>query len=80
MESDGVLAEVNCENFQEAIGGKFEEVLKRNQKNNDNKLQKSENSQKKKEALNIKLDELQLIKKLAEGQFGPIYLIKSGFN
>jgi cGMP-dependent protein kinase len=35
METDGVLAEVSAENFQEAIGGRFEDVLKKNQKSHE---------------------------------------------
>jgi hypothetical protein len=32
METDGVLAEISTESFQECIGGTLEEVLKKNEK------------------------------------------------
>jgi cGMP-dependent protein kinase 1 len=42
-------------------------------------MQKAEQS-KKKEAMNIKFNELLFIKKLATGQFGPVYLVKAKHN
>ena len=42
-------------------------------------MQKAEQS-KKKEAQNIKFNELLFIKKLATGQFGPVYLVKAKHN
>lgn len=32
METDGVLAEITSESFQDCIGGPLEEILKKNEK------------------------------------------------
>lgn len=56
METDGVLAEVSAENFQEAIGGRLEDVLRRNQKQHEEHVLKNESMIKKKEAQSIKLE------------------------
>ncbi len=35
---------------------------------------------KKKDNQNIKLNELILVKKIAQGQFGPLYLVRAKYN
>lgn len=79
METDGVISEISNENFTESLGAALDETLKKNEKIHEKKMMKPDLA-KKKEAMNIKLNELYLIKKLADGQFGPVYLVKSKFN
>ena len=66
METDGVLSEITQENFQDAIGGPLDEVLKKNEKTHEKRMMKAEQS-KKKEAANIKMNELIFISKLGIG-------------
>lgn len=40
METDGVIAEINNENFTECIGGTIEEKIKENEKNHEKKMMK----------------------------------------
>lgn len=79
METDGVIAEISADNFVDCIGGELEEVIKKNEKMMEKKLQKSDQT-KRKEANNIKKSELIFIKILAYGQFGPVYLVKAKYN
>jgi hypothetical protein len=79
METDGVLAEITSESFQDCIGGPLEEILKKNEKIHEviprkiikiiyilKKKMMRADLQKRKESLNIKLNELYLIKKLGK--------------
>ncbi|CAK82587.1 unnamed protein product (macronuclear) [Paramecium tetraurelia] len=79
METDGVIAEITADNFIDCISGELEEVIKKNEKILEKKLQKSDQT-KKKEAQNIKKSELIHIKTIAYGQFGPVYLVKAKYN
>lgn len=76
METDGVIAEITSENFQECIGGTIEEIIKNNDNNREKKMQRVD-AQKREQAKNIKMDSLINIKTIAFGQFGPVYLVKS---
>lgn len=42
METDGVLAEISTENFQECINGTIEEIIRANQQNHDKKMMKAD--------------------------------------
>ena len=61
------------------MGGPLDEVLKKNEKTHEKRMMKAEQS-KKKEATNIKMNELIYIWKLGIGQFGNVYLVKAKFN
>jgi len=79
LETDGVIAEISSENFIDCIGGTLEEVIKKNEKLLEKKLQRSDLT-KRKEAQNIKITELIYIKTIAYGQFGPVYLVRAKYN
>lgn len=66
LETDGVIAEISSENFIDCIGGTLEEVIKKNEKLLEKKLQRSDLT-KRKEANNIKQSELIYIKTIAYG-------------
>lgn len=71
METDGVIAEISCENFLECIQsqgcqGTLEEIIKNNEKNHEKKMMKADPN-KRKEAQNIKMHELTAIKTIAYG-------------
>lgn len=66
METDGVIAEINNENFTECIGGTIEEKIKENEKNHEKKMMKVD-QQKRNEAKNITLQQLINIKTIAYG-------------
>jgi cGMP-dependent protein kinase len=38
METDGVIAEISSDNFNECINGNIEEVIKNNEKNHEKRL------------------------------------------
>lgn len=42
METDGVIAEITSENFVECIGGALEEIIQNNQKNQEKKMMKAD--------------------------------------
>ncbi len=63
METDGVIAEITSENFQECIGGPIEDIIKNNEKNHEKKMMPVD-PQKRQDAKNIKMSELVFIKTL----------------
>lgn len=75
METDGVLAEIPNELFQECIGGSLDDVLKNNEKMLQKRQMKADASRKK-EADRIRMNDVYFISKLGTGQFGPVYLVK----
>ena len=52
METDGVIAEIASDNFQECIGGTIEKIIKSNEKNHEKKM-KQIDPKKREEAKNI---------------------------
>ena len=52
METDGVIAEIASDNFQECIGGTIEEIIKSNEKNHEKKMKRVD-PKKREEAKNI---------------------------
>jgi len=76
MESDGVIGEVPYATLQECIGGTIEQAMKKNENGHEKKMMQQHNSELKKNAINLKLEDLIFYKKLGFGQFGSVYLVR----
>eukprot|EP01017_Pseudomicrothorax_dubius_P023633 TRINITY_DN2520_c0_g1_i2.p1 TRINITY_DN2520_c0_g1~~TRINITY_DN2520_c0_g1_i2.p1 ORF type:complete len:815 (+),score=191.06 TRINITY_DN2520_c0_g1_i2:35-2479(+) len=80
LENDGVVSEITFEAFHDLIGGKIEEVIKRNEEKYLNivMLHRDKLQKLREEVLEVQLEDLIFCGKLRDGQFGPIYLAKLG--
>ncbi|CAD8110985.1 unnamed protein product [Paramecium sonneborni] len=64
--------------FLQMIGGSVEQMIQKNENSHEQKyLSRLNNSQQKKDYSNITLDNLISIKKLGQGQFGNVYLVRT---
>ncbi|CAD8125704.1 unnamed protein product [Paramecium sonneborni] len=69
-----ILAEIDFKRFEEVIGGSLDQVINKNQKINEkHKKQQSY----KHDYSHLKLEEFTSLKKLGQGQFGNVYLVKN---
>ncbi|KAM3131653.1 hypothetical protein pb186bvf_016184 [Paramecium bursaria] len=71
-----ILAEISFKQFYECIGGSLEQVFKKNQTNHERYMVKQRDSQKK-DYSNLKLEDFVSLKKLGQGQFGNVYLVRN---
>ncbi|CAK84769.1 unnamed protein product (macronuclear) [Paramecium tetraurelia] len=69
-----VLAEIDFKRFEEVIGGSLDQVINKNQKISE-KHKKQESY--KHDYSHLKLEEFVSLKKLGQGQFGNVYLVKN---
>jgi cGMP-dependent protein kinase len=76
MEQDGVVGELPYSTFIECIGGTLEAAMKKNENGHEKKMMQNHNSEMKKNAANLRLEDLVFYKKLGFGQFGSVYLVK----
>lgn len=76
MQTYGVLAQITDTLFFEAIGGiSFEEVIKKVEKNKQKMIPHFENILKK-QAVNLKMEDLIYVNKVSDGQFGAVYIVR----
>ena len=76
MQTYGVLAEITDTVFFESIGGiSYEEVIKKVEKSKEKMTPHFENIVKKQTA-NLRIEDLIYVNKIADGQFGSIYLVR----
>lgn len=76
MQTYGVLAEITDTVFFESIGGiSYEEVIKKVEKSKEKMIPHFENIVKKQTA-NLRIEDLIYVNKIADGQFGSIYLVR----
>lgn len=77
METDGGICKVKLKSALEALGGDYQNAVMRN-KNNEESMEafQRQNSMVKERAQKIKIEDLIVIRKLGEGQFGQVYLVK----
>nr|CAD79354.1 cGMP-dependent protein kinase [Paramecium tetraurelia] len=73
MVGDGVLATITFQALFKIFGGDLETALKKNENSHEKKIQQIG---KREDASHIVLEDLIYIKKLGEGQFGIVYLVK----
>ncbi len=71
---NSILGEIKIELVQTLIGGEIQEVIKKN-KARRAKILKQDNSKNISRGNDLDLDELIHIKKVKDGQFGPIHLV-----
>ncbi|CAD8190962.1 unnamed protein product [Paramecium octaurelia] len=69
-----ILAEIDFKRFEEVIGGALDQVINKNQKISEK--HKKQESQKH-DYSHLKLEEFISLKKLGQGQFGNVYLVKN---
>ncbi|CAD8213308.1 unnamed protein product [Paramecium octaurelia] len=73
MVGDGVLATITYQALFKIFGGDLETVLKKNENSHEKKIQQIGQRE---DASHIFVEDLVYIKKLGEGQFGSVYLVK----
>ncbi|CAD8075753.1 unnamed protein product [Paramecium primaurelia] len=73
MVGDGVLATITYQALFKIFGGDLETALKKNENSHEKKIQQIG---KREDASHIVVEDLIYIKKLGEGQFGSVYLVK----
>ncbi|CAK66144.1 unnamed protein product (macronuclear) [Paramecium tetraurelia] len=73
MVGDGVLATITYQALFKIFGGDLETVLKKNENSHEKKIQQIGQRE---DASHIIVEDLVYIKKLGEGQFGSVYLVK----
>jgi cGMP-dependent protein kinase len=79
LENDGVVAEIPFEQFVDLIGGKLEEVIKRNEEKYPNiiKAHITELTKSREELRDSRLEQFIFLHKLPRnGQFGPLFLAR----
>ncbi|KAM3132197.1 hypothetical protein pb186bvf_015657 [Paramecium bursaria] len=73
MVGDGVLATIPFAKLFQILGGDLETALKKNENGHEKKIQQLGDRA---DASHIKVEDLIFIKKLGQGQFGWVYLVK----
>lgn len=78
LENDGVIAEIGFESLENLIGGKLEEVIKKNEEKYPNIINNHKNDliKTREEVRELNISYFLYLKKLRPGQFGPVYLVR----
>nr|CAH69748.1 cGMP-dependent protein kinase 13-3 [Paramecium tetraurelia] len=75
---ESIIAEFEIKMFFDMIGGSVEQMIQKNENSHEQKyLNRVSVQQQKKDYSNLKLDNLICIKKLGQGQFGNVYLVRT---
>ena len=74
VEDEAVIGRVNVFDINKGLGGSLKEILNRNLQ--VSKLLEAKESEIRENIQNIHIEDLEVVKKLGNGQFGSVYLVK----
>ncbi|CAD8186439.1 unnamed protein product [Paramecium pentaurelia] len=74
---EAIIAEFEIKMFMQMIGGSVEQMIQKNENSHEQKYLNRPSALLKKDYSNITLDKLICIKKLGQGQFGNVYLVRT---
>ncbi|CAK90363.1 unnamed protein product (macronuclear) [Paramecium tetraurelia] len=74
---EAIIAEFEIKTFMQIIGGSVEQMIQKNENSHEQKYLNHPSALQKKDYSNLTLDKLICIKKLGQGQFGNVYLVRT---